>query len=117
MLYLSLTARPDIAQCVGVLSRFMACPGEAHVTAAQQAIKYLYATRYHGITYTRGVHGAPHVFMSAHPGDEVDSESSVNRLGRGRWDPQVDDWFCGCASWRTCILDVQTAVNGGTIDS
>ena len=78
MLYLSLTARPDIAQCVGVLSRFMACPGEAHVTAAQQAIKYLYATRYHGITNTRGVHGVPHVFMSAHPGDEVDSESSVN---------------------------------------
>jgi hypothetical protein len=56
MLYLSLTAKPDIAQCVGVLSRFMSCPGEQHVAAAKQAIKYLYATKDHGITYTRGVH-------------------------------------------------------------
>ena len=77
MLYLSLTARPDISQCVGVLSRFMSCPGEQHVAAAKQAIKYLYATKDHGITYTRGVHGAPHVFMRAQPGDEVDSESQV----------------------------------------
>jgi hypothetical protein len=55
LLHLPLTARPDIAQCVGVLSRFMSCPGEAHVTAAKQVIKYLYATKDHGITYTRGV--------------------------------------------------------------
>ena len=77
MLYLSLTARPDIAQCVGVLSRFMSCPGEQHVAAAKQAIKYLYATKDHGITYTRGVHGAPHIFMRVLPGNEVDAESQV----------------------------------------
>ena len=56
----------------------MSCPGEAHVTAAKQAIKYLYATKDHSVTFTRGVHGALHVFMSAHPGDEIDSESPVN---------------------------------------
>jgi len=76
LLYLSLTARPDIAQCVGVLSRFMSCPGEAHVTAAKQVIKYLYATKDHGITYTRGVHGATHIFLRGRLG-EVDEDSTV----------------------------------------
>jgi hypothetical protein len=40
MLYLSLTARPDVAQCVGVLSRFMSCPGRIHVEATKQCIVY-----------------------------------------------------------------------------
>ena len=61
MLYLSLTARPDVAQSVGVLSRFMACPGPEHVAAAKEVIKYLYATKEMGITYTRGKGGSPHL--------------------------------------------------------
>jgi len=61
MLYLSLTARPDVAQSVGVLSRFMACPGPEHVAAAKQVIKYLYATKEMGITYTKGKGGSPHL--------------------------------------------------------
>ena len=48
------------------------------MTAAKQAIKYLYATKDLGITYTKGVHGAPHVFMRGEPGDKIDSESQVN---------------------------------------
>jgi len=36
LLYLSLTARPDVAQSVSVLSRFMSCPGHEHVDAAKQ---------------------------------------------------------------------------------
>ena len=78
MLYLSLTARPDITQCVGALSRFISCTGEQHVTAAKQTIKYLYATKDLGITYTKEVHGAPHVFMRGEPGDKIDFESQVN---------------------------------------
>jgi hypothetical protein len=46
------------------------------VTAAKQVIKYLYATKDHGITYTRGVHGAPHIFMRGRLG-EVDEDSTV----------------------------------------
>ena len=48
------------------------------MASAKRAIKYLYATKVHGITYTRGVHGAPYVFMRGWPGDEVNSESQVN---------------------------------------
>ncbi len=65
LLYLSLTAQPDIAQAVGVLSKFSSCPGEEHVAAAKQVIRYLYATKDYGITYTRGKAGAPHMCMHA----------------------------------------------------
>jgi hypothetical protein len=61
LLYLSLTARPDVAQSVSVLSRFMSCPGQHHVEAAKQVIYYLYATKDYGITYTKGKGGSPHV--------------------------------------------------------
>ena len=61
MLYLSLTARPDVAHGVGVLSRFMACPGPEHVEAAKQVIKYLYATKEMGITYSKRKGGSPHL--------------------------------------------------------
>ena len=40
LLYLSMTARPDIALSVSVLSRFMSCPGEEHVKAAKQVIRH-----------------------------------------------------------------------------
>jgi hypothetical protein len=60
MLYLSLTARPDIAQSVGVLSRFMSCPGQQHVDAAKQVILYLASTKDYGITFTKGQGGSPH---------------------------------------------------------
>jgi hypothetical protein len=66
LLYLSITARPDIAQSVGVLSRFMSCPSEEACSAAQQVIKYLYATKDYGITYSRGSGGSPHLAAYMH---------------------------------------------------
>ena len=63
LLYLALTARPDVAQAVGVLSRFMSCLGQDHVEAAQQVIRYLFATKEYGITYSRDAVGAPHVYL------------------------------------------------------
>ena len=61
ILYIALTARPDVAQSAGVLSRFMACPGRDHVDAAKQVIRYLFATKEMGITYTKSVSGSPHL--------------------------------------------------------
>jgi len=65
LLYISLTARPEVAQSVGVLSRFMSCPGKEHVEAAKQVIRYLYATKEFGITYSREKSGPPHMFVHA----------------------------------------------------
>lgn len=64
LLYLTMTTRPDVAYPVGVLSRFMSCPGPDHVTAAKRVIGYLYRTRSFGIRYSRTdqeeSRGAPH---------------------------------------------------------
>jgi transposase InsO family protein len=67
LLYLSLTARPDVAQSVGVLSRFMSCPGQAHVEAAKQVISYLFSTKQYGITYRKGRSGSPHHEATSEP--------------------------------------------------
>jgi len=61
LLYLSLTARPDVAQSVSVLSRFMSCPGKEHCDAAEQIVRYLYGTKEYGITYRRDGKSAPHL--------------------------------------------------------
>ena len=61
LLYLSLTARPDVAQSVSVLSRFMSCPGKEHCDAAAQIVRYLYGTKEYGITYRRDGKSAPHL--------------------------------------------------------
>lgn len=39
----------------------MACPGREHVDAAKQVIKYLYATKDMGITYTKCSGSSPHL--------------------------------------------------------
>ena len=45
LLYLSLTCRPDISVATGILSRFMACPGQEHYDAAKQvAVSYTHLT-------------------------------------------------------------------------
>jgi hypothetical protein len=64
LLYISITTRPDIAYPVGVLSRFMSCPGAEHVNTAKRVISYLYRTKTFGIRYSRSEPteglGAPH---------------------------------------------------------
>ena len=60
VLYLAMTTRPDVAQSVGVLSRFASCPGEEHVKAIKQVIRYLYGTKTFGITYSKSRGNFPH---------------------------------------------------------
>ena len=38
LFYLSLTARPDVALSVSVLSRFLSCPGTEHCEAAEHIV-------------------------------------------------------------------------------
>lgn len=53
LLYLSVKTRPDIAYAVGVLSRYMSCPTEQHMTAAKHVLRYLKSNPGVGITYRR----------------------------------------------------------------
>jgi len=51
--YLATTTRPDIAQAVGVLSRFRGQPTTAHWNGAIRVLRYLNCTKEMGITYTK----------------------------------------------------------------
>jgi hypothetical protein len=54
LLYLTGCTRPDIAQSVGVLSRFMSAPTDAHMSAAKQVIRYLAGTTSLGLKFSQG---------------------------------------------------------------
>jgi hypothetical protein len=54
ILYLSVNTRPDIAQAVGVLSRFMSAPTDQHLAATRGLLKYIATTPKLGIMYGGG---------------------------------------------------------------
>jgi transposase InsO family protein len=51
LLYLSVCTRPDIAQAVGALSKYMAHPTSVHWQAAKGVLRYLAGTADYGITF------------------------------------------------------------------
>ena len=51
LLYLSVCTRPDIAQAVGALSKYMAEPTVAHWQAVKGLMRYVASTRKHGIVF------------------------------------------------------------------
>jgi hypothetical protein len=51
LMYLASCTRPDIAQAVGALARYMSSPTQDHWTAAKHVLRYLAGTTTHGITF------------------------------------------------------------------
>jgi transposase InsO family protein len=51
LLYIANCTRPDIAQAVGVLSKYMKAPTNVHLQSAKGVLKYLANTKDYGITF------------------------------------------------------------------
>jgi len=51
LMHLAVATRPDIAFAVGMVSRYMENPGQAHWTAVKRILRYLQGTKDQGITY------------------------------------------------------------------
>lgn len=51
ILYASVMTRPDVSRAASELSKYMLNPSREHMNAADQAIQYLYSTRYLAIQY------------------------------------------------------------------
>ena len=66
-LHISQVSRPDCAYAVGVLSRHSATPGQVHMNAAHNLVRYMYHTRFWCIQYTRTLSDdEPAIFSGAY---------------------------------------------------
>ena len=76
LLYFSICTRPDLAQAVGALARYMARPTVDHWQAAKGVLRYVAGTADHGIIFSRGANGLVGYCDADFAGD-VDSRRST----------------------------------------
>lgn len=89
--YLASCTRPDIAQAVGALSRYMACPTAHHWSVAKGVLRYLAGTADRGIVFKRGSGGQ--AFCDADYAGDVDTRRSTTAY--------VFVMSGGAVSWRS----------------
>ncbi|KAG9512183.1 hypothetical protein KCU93_g10402, partial [Aureobasidium melanogenum] len=65
LLYLSCIARPDLAEAVGVVSRYNSNPNDSHMEAVDQIIAYIKATPNLGLCYSKDPHDELHAYSDA----------------------------------------------------
>ena len=81
LLYAAIATRPDIAQAVGVVSKFCSRPTEAHLTAAKRILRYLKGTVTLGIKYQKSDDGMLVGYADADwAGDQDDRHSTTGNL-------------------------------------
>ena len=76
LLYLSVCTRPDIAQAVGVLSKFMATPTTVHWQAAKGVLRYVAGTTTYGLKFD-GVNIGLTGYCDADYGGDLDTRRST----------------------------------------
>jgi hypothetical protein len=76
LLYLSTCTRPDLAQAVGALARYMSQPTVDHWQVAKGVLRYVAGTADHGIIYSREASGLVG-FCDADFAGDIDSRRST----------------------------------------
>lgn len=77
LLYLSVCTRPDIAQAVGALARYMSKPTEEHWAAAKGVLRYLKGTLGQGVVYDKNKGEDLDGYCDADYAGDVDSRRST----------------------------------------
>ena len=96
LMYDMVYTRLDIAQAVGVLSRFMANPGRVHWDVVKQVFRYLRGTSNYSIFYHCNSSRAPHsIFIHGF----VDSDWASDIDSRRSTSGYVFTMFGGAISW------------------
>ena len=78
LLYAAITTRPDIAQAVGVVSKFCANPTQSHLTAAKRILRYLKGTVYLGLIYKKCADGNLIGYSDADWAGDMDDRHSTS---------------------------------------
>ena len=76
LMYLSVCTRPDIAQAVGALARYMAQPTAAHWQAGKGVMRYLAGTANYGITFG-GTRSGLEAYTDADYAGDIDTRRST----------------------------------------
>jgi hypothetical protein len=105
LLYLSVCTRPDIAQAVGALARYMSAPTEAHWRAAVGVVRYLVGTATEGVAFG-GSKEELVGFCDADYAGDVDSRRSTTGY--------VFLMFGGAVSWSSRL---QPTVAASTVEA
>ena len=71
-------AKPDIAQAVGVVSKFCANPTQSHLTAAKRILRYLKGTTYLGLSYKKCAEGNLTGYSDADWAGDMDDRYSTS---------------------------------------
>lgn len=91
LLYAAIATRPDIAQAVGVVSKFCANPTQTHLTATKRVLRYLKATAYLGLSYKKSADGNLIGYSDADWAGDMDDRHSTSG--------NVFSLACGAVSW------------------
>ena len=78
LLYAAITTRPDIAQAVGVVSKFCGNSTQSHLTAAKRIFRYLKGTVYLGLSYKKCADGNLIGYSDADWAGDVDDRHSTS---------------------------------------
>ena len=120
-LHIGQVSRPDCAYAIGVLTRHSATPGQVHLDAAHDLVRYLYGTKDLYIQYTRSEQGnEPTIYEK---GGEVKQQRTIEERLRASTpekapnDPNmyIDADFAGDKVTRRSTSGMICFMNGGPV--